>query len=138
MAALEKLRKVCRHDRQSLGRHCCLLRAREQSITRICRRAEHQDPRHPTTRVRFARRGKSAAQNPHLHATRTLMPSSHLWPKCSIALAAVKDKPTGGASAPSLTAAARDGEWSTMAGRNGWSRDKLKMLHVATWKLPSG
>src|SRR5262249_4521327 len=81
---------------------------------------------HPTTRVRFARRGKSTAQNPHLHATRTLMPSSHLWPKCSIALAAVKDKPTGGASAPSLTAAARDGEWSTMAVRNRLCRDRLQ------------
>jgi len=33
-----------------------------------CRRAQQQDPRHPTSRLRTARRGVSAPEGTHLHA----------------------------------------------------------------------
>ena len=69
---LEALREVRRDDRASLGRDRCLLQAREQGLARLRRGVEQQDSRHPAARLRPARRGVSAPQDPHVHAPEAL------------------------------------------------------------------
>src|SRR5262249_49283070 len=59
--------EIRRDDRASLGRHCGLLPAGEQGLARLRRGAQQQDPRHPTPRLRLARRGLPSPQNPDLH-----------------------------------------------------------------------
>ena len=72
VAAPRALREVRRDDRSPLGWNRRLLQAREQGLARIRRGTEQQDPRHPAPRVRTARRGVPAAEDPHLHAAATL------------------------------------------------------------------
>jgi hypothetical protein len=68
MAASETLRGLREDDRASLGRHRCLLQTREQSLARLRRGTEQQDPRHPASRLRSARRGIPSPEGPDLHA----------------------------------------------------------------------
>ncbi len=68
MAAPEALREVRRNDRASLGWNRRLLPTREQGLARLRRGTQQQDPCHPATRIWVARRGISAAENPHVHA----------------------------------------------------------------------
>jgi len=55
-----------------LGWHRRLLPAREQGVARLRRGPQQQDPRHPETGLRTARRRISTAQGPHLHAAGAL------------------------------------------------------------------
>jgi transposase len=57
MAAAQTLREVRRDDRSSLGWDRGLLQAGEQGLARIRRGPEQQNPRHPASRIRTARRG---------------------------------------------------------------------------------
>jgi hypothetical protein len=58
------------------------------------------------------------------------VPPTHTRPKCSTVLAAVKDKPFGRRSAPSLTAAARRGAGATMLRRKGPASGKRELRTV--------
>ena len=64
VAAAEAVREVRRHDRPSLGRHRGLLPAGQQGLARLRRGAQQQDPGDPAARLRPARQGLPAAQDP--------------------------------------------------------------------------
>src|ERR1019366_1029824 len=68
VAAPETLREIRRDDRSALGRDRRLLQTREQGIARIRGRTEQQDPCHPASCIRTARRRVSATEGSHLHA----------------------------------------------------------------------
>jgi len=53
--------------RSALGWRRRLLHAGKQSLARLRRGPQQQDPRHPAPRIRPARPGISAAQGPHMH-----------------------------------------------------------------------
>src|SRR6188508_2833374 len=74
--AAEAVREVRRHDRPSLGRHRGLLPAGQQGLARLRRGAQQQDPGDPAARLRPARQGLPAAQDPHLHAAHPVADST--------------------------------------------------------------
>ena len=76
VAAAEAVREVRGHDRPSLGRHRGLLPAGEQGLARLRRGAQQQDPGDPAARLRPARQGLPAAQDPHLHAAHPVADST--------------------------------------------------------------
>src|SRR6266852_6206180 len=64
-----------------LGWHRRLLQTGEQSLAGLRRGAQQQNPRHPTTGLRPARRRVPSAQNTHLHAADALTPHPRFWLK---------------------------------------------------------
>ena len=72
VAAARAVREIRQDDRSTLGRNRRLLPAREQGIARFRRGLEQQDPRHPASRIRTARRRISSTEGAHMHAACTL------------------------------------------------------------------
>src|SRR5215470_250507 len=68
MATAQALRELRCDDRTSLGRHRRLLPPREQSLPRLRRRSQQQNPRPSTPCLWSARSGIPAPQGPDLHA----------------------------------------------------------------------
>jgi len=81
VAETEALREIRRHDRSPLEWHRRILQTGEQSLAGPRRGAQQQNPCHPMTRLRPARRGIPAAQNTHLHAANALTPQPRFWLK---------------------------------------------------------
>ena len=83
VAAAQTLPEVCRDDRTPLGWHRGLLHTGKQGLARVRRGTQQQDPRHPEARLRPARRGVPAPQDPHVHAAPALnsCKSTHTIPR---------------------------------------------------------